>query len=38
MKKVLVVITTGFDSVGGITSSAMNYIRNIDIMDINIIS
>lgn len=33
MKKVLVVITTGFDSVGGITSSAMNYIRNIDRKD-----
>lgn len=30
MKKVLVVVTTGFDSVGGITSAAMNYIRNIE--------
>ena len=30
MEKILVVITTGFDSVGGITSAAMNYIRNIE--------
>lgn len=35
MKKILIVITTGFDSVGGITSAAMNYIRNIKDRDIS---
>lgn len=35
MKKVLIVITTGFDSVGGITSAVMNYIRNITEKNIN---
>lgn len=30
MKKVLIVITTGFESNGGLTSVMMNYYRNID--------
>lgn len=36
MKKVLIIITTGFDSCGGLTSVAMNYFRNMDKSKISI--
>mgnify|MGYP003501408859 CR=1 FL=1 len=30
MKKILIIITTGFESTGGLTTVMMNYYRNID--------
>ncbi|MDB2116094.1 glycosyltransferase [Clostridium paraputrificum] len=36
MKKILIIITTGFDSCGGLTTVAMNYIRNIDRSNLSI--
>lgn len=36
MKKILIVITTGFCSYGGLTAVAMNYYRNMDKENLNI--
>ena len=36
MKKVLIIITTGFASYGGLTTVMMNYFRNMDRSDLQI--